>query len=90
MPLPPNRSDPDIFLLRLVLHTNYYSSTTIWAILIAKAVTSCFCRIVTASDLTGWADIAVGAIIAVIFIRSAWRVLSSGGTAWRDAHPGRP
>lgn len=36
-----------------------------------------------------WPDIAVGAIIAVIFIRSAWRVLSSGGTAWRDAHPGR-
>ncbi|MES2301931.1 MAG: cation transporter [Pseudomonadota bacterium] len=36
-----------------------------------------------------WPDIAVGAIIAVIFIRSALRVLSSGGTAWRDAHPGR-
>ncbi|QOV94747.1 cation transporter [Novosphingobium sp. ES2-1] len=37
-----------------------------------------------------WPDIAVGAIIAVIFIRSAWRVLWSGGTAWRDAHLGRP
>lgn len=36
-----------------------------------------------------WPDIAIGGIIAVIFIRSAWRVLSSGGTAWRDAHPGR-
>lgn len=37
-----------------------------------------------------WPDIAIGGIIAVIFIRSAWRVLSSGGTAWRDAHPGKP
>lgn len=36
-----------------------------------------------------WPDIAIGGIIAVIFIRSAWRVLSSGGTAWRDALPGR-
>ena len=37
-----------------------------------------------------WPDIAIGGIIAVIFIRSAWHVLSSGGAAWRDAQPGKP
>lgn len=37
--------------------------------------------------LTGaaWPDIAVGAIIAVIFLRSAWRVLAAAVPAWREA-----
>lgn len=35
-----------------------------------------------------WPDIAVGGIIAVIFLRSAWRVLSAAIPAWRGARPG--
>ncbi|MAX00996.1 MAG: cation transporter [Sphingomonas sp.] len=37
--------------------------------------------------LTGsaWPDIAVGAVIAVIFLRSAWRVLAKAVPAWREA-----
>ena len=51
--------------------------------------------VLTAAGLVGatgqaWPDIAIGAIIAAIFIRSAWRVLLSGGTAWRDAQAGKP
>lgn len=51
--------------------------------------------VLTAAGLVGatgqaWPDIAIGAIIAAIFIRSAWRVLLSGGTAWRDARAGKP
>lgn len=34
-----------------------------------------------------WPDVAVGAVIAVIFLRSAWRVLSQALPAWRDARP---
>ncbi len=39
--------------------------------------------------LTGsaWPDIAVGGIIALIFLRSAWRVLGEAIPAWRDARP---
>lgn len=39
--------------------------------------------------LTGstWPDIAVGAIIALVFLRSAWRVLSEAIPAWRDNRP---
>jgi Co/Zn/Cd efflux system component len=36
---------------------------------------------------TAWADIAVGAIIAFLFLRSAWRVLVEAIPAWRDARP---
>lgn len=32
-----------------------------------------------------WPDIAVGGIIALIFLRSAWHVLSEAIPAWRDA-----
>lgn len=37
--------------------------------------------------LTGsaWPDIAVGAVIAVIFLRSAWRVFANALPAWREA-----
>lgn len=39
--------------------------------------------------LTGsaWPDIAIGGIIALIFLRSAWRVLGEAIPAWRDARP---
>jgi len=37
--------------------------------------------------LTGsaWPDIIVGGLIAVIFLRSAWRVLREAWPAWRAA-----
>lgn len=34
-----------------------------------------------------WPDIAVGGIIAIIFLRSAWRVLAEAIPAWREARP---
>jgi Co/Zn/Cd efflux system component len=34
---------------------------------------------------TAWPDIVVGAIIALIFLRSAWRVLAEAVPAWRQA-----
>lgn len=34
---------------------------------------------------SAWPDIAVGAIIAAIFLRSAWRVLYEAIPAWREA-----
>lgn len=34
-----------------------------------------------------WPDIVVGGVIAIIFLRSAWRVLSEAIPAWRDACP---
>lgn len=37
-----------------------------------------------------WPDIAVGGIIAVIFLRSAWRVLSEAIPAWRKSTPVSP
>ncbi|WP_210359003.1 cation transporter [Sphingomonas beigongshangi] len=39
--------------------------------------------------LTGsaWPDMAIGGIIALIFLRSAWRVLGEAIPAWRDARP---
>lgn len=37
-----------------------------------------------------WPDMAVGAIIALIFLRSAWHVLSEAIPAWRDARPSIP
>lgn len=42
--------------------------------------------------LTGaaWPDIAVGGIIALIFLRSAWHVLSEAIPAWRDARAVSP
>jgi len=36
---------------------------------------------------SAWPDIAVGAIIAVIFLHSAWRVLREAVPAWREARP---
>ena len=36
---------------------------------------------------TAWPDIAVGGIIAIIFLRSAWRVLAAAIPAWRAAKP---
>ena len=36
---------------------------------------------------SAWPDIAVGAIIALIFLRSAWRVLGEAIPAWRNARP---
>lgn len=36
---------------------------------------------------SAWPDIAVGGIIAMIFLRSAWRVLAAALPAWRDAAP---
>ena len=40
-----------------------------------------------AASGTAWPDIAVGVIIAMIFLRSAWRVLAAAIPAWRDARP---
>jgi Co/Zn/Cd efflux system component len=34
-----------------------------------------------------WPDVAVAAIIALIFLRSAWRVLGEAIPAWRSARP---
>jgi len=39
---------------------------------------------------TAWPDIAVGGVIAIIFLRSAWRVLAEAIPAWHDARPVRP
>jgi len=36
---------------------------------------------------TAWPDIAVGGAIALLFLRSAWRVLAEAIPAWRDARP---
>lgn len=36
---------------------------------------------------SAWPDIAVGGIIALIFLRSAWRVLAEAIPAWRAARP---
>jgi Co/Zn/Cd efflux system component len=48
--------------------------------------------VLIAVDLVGasgaaWPDIAVGGIIAIIFLRSAWRVLAAAIPAWREALP---
>lgn len=40
-----------------------------------------------AASGAAWPDIAVGVIIALIFLRSAWRVLTAAIPAWRDAPP---
>jgi len=37
-----------------------------------------------------WPDIAVGGIIALVFLRSAWRVLAEALAAWREARPVPP
>lgn len=39
---------------------------------------------------SAWPDIAVGGIIALIFLRSAWRVLGEAIPAWREARPVPP
>ncbi|WP_336966778.1 cation transporter [Sphingobium aquiterrae] len=39
---------------------------------------------------SAWPDIAVGGIIAIIFLRSAWRVLAEAIPAWREAGPVPP
>jgi cation diffusion facilitator family transporter len=36
---------------------------------------------------SAWPDIVVGGIIALIFLRSAWRVLSEAIPAWKEARP---
>lgn len=37
-----------------------------------------------------WPDIVVGGVIAIIFLRSAWRVLAEAVPAWRSAKPMSP
>lgn len=37
-----------------------------------------------------WPDIVVGGVIAIIFLRSAWRVLAGAIPAWREARPVSP
>lgn len=39
---------------------------------------------------SAWPDIAVGSVIALIFLRSAWKVLAEAIPAWRDARPVDP
>lgn len=39
---------------------------------------------------SAWPDIAVGGIMAIIFLRSAWRVLAEAIPAWREARPVPP
>jgi cation diffusion facilitator family transporter len=41
-----------------------------------------------ATTRSAWPDIAVGAVIAAIFLRSAWRVLAEAWPIWRGAAPG--
>lgn len=36
----------------------------------------------------GWPDLLVGAALLLLFLRSAWRVLSSAWSAWRENAPG--
>jgi len=36
---------------------------------------------------SAWPDITVGGVIALIFLRSAWKVLTTAIPAWRQAHP---
>ncbi len=36
----------------------------------------------------GWPDLLVGATLLLLFLRSAWRVLSSAWSAWRATAPG--
>ncbi len=36
----------------------------------------------------GWPDLLVGAALLLLFLRSAWRVLSSAWSAWRETAPG--
>lgn len=36
----------------------------------------------------GWPDLLVGAALLLLFLRSAWRVLSGAWSAWRDTAPG--
>jgi cation diffusion facilitator family transporter len=45
--------------------------------------------LVTATG-AAWPDIAVGAVIALLFLRSAWRVLAEAISAWRGARPRQP
>jgi Co/Zn/Cd efflux system component len=45
---------------------------------------------VVAMTGAAWPDIAVGGIIALIFLRSAWRVLAEAIPAWRKARPMSP
>jgi cation diffusion facilitator family transporter len=45
---------------------------------------------VVAMTGAAWPDIAVGGIIALIFLRSAWRVLAEAIPAWRQAGPMLP
>ncbi len=45
---------------------------------------------VVAMTGAAWPDIAVGGIIALIFLRSAWRVLAEAIPAWRQAGPMSP
>lgn len=43
--------------------------------------------VVVAATGSAWPDIVVGAIIAAIFLRSAWRVLREAVPAWRESRP---
>ena len=45
---------------------------------------------VVAMTGAAWPDIAVGGIIALIFLRSAWRVLAEAIPVWREAGPMSP
>lgn len=45
---------------------------------------------VVAMTGAAWPDIAVGGVIALIFLRSAWRVLAEAIPVWRDAGPMSP
>lgn len=36
----------------------------------------------------GWPDLVVGAALLLLFLRSAWRVLSGARSAWRETTPG--
>ena len=43
-----------------------------------------------AATSAAWPDIAVGTVVALLFLRSAWRVLAEAIPAWRGARPQRP
>jgi len=45
---------------------------------------------VVAMTGAAWPDIAVGGVIALIFLRSAWRVLAEAIPVWREAGPMSP
>jgi Co/Zn/Cd efflux system component len=57
---------------------------------VASNVGVLIAAVLVGSTGSAWPDFAVGGLIAVIFLRSAWRVLAEAIPAWRAARPVDP